>query len=93
MSTQMYKLKRSYSEKAVSSVMEILRFACWEESRGIYLNVFMYLQGIQLPGLRFLFDGRRITDDDTPKSVSVRRIYSLYEYEVEVNLHWWTWLT
>jgi small ubiquitin-related modifier len=39
MSTQMHKLKRSYSEKA----------------------------GVQLPGLRFLFDGRRITDEDTPK--------------------------
>lgn len=23
-----------------------------------------------MPGLRFLFDGRRITDEDTPKSVS-----------------------
>lgn len=43
MSTQMYKLKRSYSEKA----------------------------GVQLPGLRFLFDGRRITDIDTPKSLEM----------------------
>lgn len=43
MSTQMYKLKRSYSEKA----------------------------GVQLPGLRFLFDGKRITDDDTPKSLEM----------------------
>ncbi|XP_065200278.1 small ubiquitin-related modifier-like [Planococcus citri] len=43
MSTQMYKLKRSYSEKA----------------------------GVQLPGLRFLFDGRRITDEDTPKSLEM----------------------
>lgn len=43
MSTQMYKLKRSYSEKA----------------------------GVQLAGLRFLFDGRRISDEDTPKSLEM----------------------
>ncbi|KAK7582650.1 hypothetical protein V9T40_014095 [Parthenolecanium corni] len=28
-------------------------------------------QGVQLAGLRFLFDGRRISDEDTPKSLEM----------------------
>jgi small ubiquitin-related modifier len=44
MSTQMAKLKKSYSERV----------------------------GVPVASLRFLFDGRRINDDETPKQLEMR---------------------
>lgn len=44
MTTQMGKLKKSYSERV----------------------------GVPVASLRFLFDGRRINDEETPKAVSAR---------------------
>ena len=46
MTTQMGKLKKSYSERV----------------------------GVPVSSLRFLFDGRRINDDETPKQVSFFRV-------------------
>nr|ACO10968.1 Small ubiquitin-related modifier 1-A precursor [Caligus rogercresseyi] len=45
MSTQMGKLKKSYSERV----------------------------GVPLSSLRFLFDGRRINDDETPKALEMEQ--------------------
>ena len=47
MTTQMGKLKKSYSERV----------------------------GVPVSSLRFLFDGRRINDDETPKQVSQRTFF------------------
>lgn len=47
MTTQMGKLKKSYSERV----------------------------GVPVASLRFLFDGRRINDEETPKAVSIFFIY------------------
>ena len=46
MTTQMGKLKKSYSERV----------------------------GVPVSSLRFLFDGRRINDDETPKQVSIKNL-------------------
>lgn len=42
-----------------------------------YLNVhyfygkhFIFIQGVPMTSLRFLFDGKRINDDETPKQVN-----------------------
>lgn len=48
MTTQMGKLKKSYSERV----------------------------GVPVASLRFLFDGRRINDEETPKAVSIITLYS-----------------
>lgn len=50
MTTQMGKLKKSYSERV----------------------------GVPVTSLRFLFDGKRINDDETPKQVISELIFSLF---------------
>lgn len=61
MTTQMGKLKKSYSERVVSLI------ARWV-SRWSFLKIILF-QGVPVTSLRFLFDGRRINDDETPKQV------------------------
>lgn len=33
-------------------------------------NEFNFVQGVPMTSLRFLFDGKRINDDETPKQVN-----------------------
>lgn len=37
----------------------------------IYLFVWLFFQGVPVTSLRFLFDGRRINDTDTPKQLEM----------------------
>ena len=37
------------------------------------MHNFLSLQGVPVHSLRFLFDGRRINDDETPKAVSSQK--------------------
>jgi hypothetical protein len=37
----------------------------------IILCLIAYLQGVPVTSLRFLFDGRRINDDETPKQLEM----------------------
>ena len=61
MTTQMGKLKKSYSERVV-----IFSTNCMFIALGLKL---VFFQGVPVTSLRFLFDGRRINDDETPKQV------------------------
>lgn len=41
----------------------------------VFLNCFFFtFQGVPLNSLRFLFDGQRINDEQTPKDVSIRKM-------------------
>nr|ACO15528.1 Small ubiquitin-related modifier precursor [Caligus clemensi] len=61
MSTQMGKLKKSYSERV----------------------------GVPLSSLRFLFDGRRINDDETPKALEMEQddVIEVYQEQSGGNHH------
>lgn len=66
MTTSMAKLKKSYSERVVclskQSVISILT------DTTVLTTLF---QGVPVTSLRFLFDGRRINDTDTPKQLEM----------------------
>ncbi|KAL2737789.1 small ubiquitin-related modifier-like [Vespula squamosa] len=60
MTTQMGKLKKSYSDR-----VEIFQ---------IYSSVYFGIvkkKGVPMTSLRFLFDGKRINDDETPKQLEM----------------------
>ncbi len=64
MTTQMGKLKKSYSERV----------------------------GVPVSSLRFLFDGRRINDDETPKQLEMEQddVIEVYQEQTggRVNIIW-----
>jgi len=63
MSTQMGKLKKSYSERV----------------------------GVPMASLRFLFDGRRINDDETPKQLEMENDDVIEVYQEQTGGGNWTW--
>lgn len=63
--TQMGKLKKSYSER----VSEAAR-------------VTLSQVGVPVTSLRFLFDGRRINDDETPKALEMEQDDVIEVYQV-----------
>jgi len=66
MSTQMGKLKKSYSERV----------------------------GVPMTSLRFLFDGRRINDDETPKQLEMENDDVIEVYQEQVGGgSWMDWNT
>lgn len=79
MTTQMGKLKKSYSERVVSIIaVSLSPESC---SKGGYsFNNFCcsIFQGVPVTSLRFLFDGRRINDDETPKQVINLLLLSMF---------------
>ena len=63
--TQMGKLKKSYSER-VSTLKDLCL-------------IMLSLQvGVPVTSLRFLFDGRRINDDETPKALEMEQVHCLH---------------
>lgn len=76
MTTHLKKLKESYSQRQVrevacrgrvSSVQAVVYLS------DVVLGFFVFLQGVAASTLRFLFEGQRIADNQTPKEV--RSIY------------------
>ena len=60
--TQMGKLKKSYSERVGSLVLLVLGS-----------KICLSQVGVPVTSLRFLFDGRRINDDETPKALEMEQ--------------------
>jgi len=60
MTTQMGKLKKSYSERV----------------------------GVPVASLRFLFDGRRINDEETPKALEMENDDVIEVYQEQTGGHW-----
>ena len=61
--TQMGKLKKSYSERVSFHLLLIIT------------NLSSVSQvGVPVTSLRFLFDGRRINDDETPKALEMEQV-------------------
>ena len=63
--TQMGKLKKSYSER-VGVTFYTLRWSAASQ-------LFILKVGVPVTSLRFLFDGRRINDDETPKALEMEQ--------------------
>ena len=69
--TQMGKLKKSYSERVSEA-------AC----------VTLSQVGVPVTSLRFLFDGRRINDDETPKALEMEQDDVIEVYQVGGGAGW-----
>ena len=70
--TQMGKLKKSYSERVGQSWITSVMFSSQV--------------GVPVTSLRFLFDGRRINDDETPKALEMEQVKAKYSVIIEPNL-------
>ena len=74
MTTSMAKLKKSYSERVVSDMpagSSSRHMSLMKNADHMCVCFVFCLQGVPVSSLRFLFDGRRINDTDTPKQLEM----------------------
>ena len=86
--TQMGKLKKSYSER-VGVPVTSLRWVSTKKNAWIScFTPFYVLSSVSLP--RFLFDGRRINDDETPKALEMEQddVIEVYQEQTGGTLAW-----
>ena len=76
--TQMGKLKKSYSERVGVPVTSLR----WTD-----ISVLLSADLLLFYFLRFLFDGRRINDDETPKALEMEQVSQVVQSFLSNSFH------
>ena len=87
--TQMGKLKKSYSERVGVPVTSLRWVSISTKTIGILcFTLFYTLSSVAMH--RFLFDGRRINDDETPKALEMEQddVIEVYQEQTGGTLAW-----
>ena len=88
----MSKLKKSYSERVVSFIALFKNLFTFSSAISFHIIFLILLivclcQGVSMTSLRFLFDGRRINDTDTPKTLEMEDDDAIEVYQEQAGGH------